>query len=229
MSLTILSLRPDLLNVNGDAENARVLAVRAQWAGIDARVVTDTDELPSAVVIGSGYDGDLVEILASLRDRSALLTECIRSGVPILAVAMGLDLLGTRIERDPGEWLDGLGLVDGEAALTPTRVRGDLVVETEFGTLVGYENHSRSWTGSVSPLGRVVTGHGNDATGGQDGIRHLSIIGTHLHGPVLARNPAVADHILREASAGLYTGPGAAADTVDKLAAASRAKTLASR
>lgn len=229
MSLTILSLRPDLLNVNGDAENARVLAKRAEWAGLDAEVVTEATELPSAIVIGSGYDGDLAAVLDALRPFTGLLERSIAADVPVVAVAMGLHILGTRLETESGEWVDGLGILDGESVLAATRSHGDLVVESGFGTLVGFENHSRSWVSKLTPLGTVVSGHGNSEVSGTDGVLSGSVIGTHLRGPLLARNPAIADHILRIASNGRYSEPGTHALAADQLAAASRAKTLASR
>jgi CobQ-like glutamine amidotransferase family enzyme len=229
MSLEILALRADLLNVNGDAENARVLAVRAEWAGLDARIVSTSTGLPAAVVIGSGYDGDAAGIVDALREHRDLLSDCIASGVPVLAVAMGLELLGDRIEIAKGEWVRGLQLVEGEAALVANRMAGDLVVESEFGTLVGFENHTRSWIGEAPTLGEVIVGHGNGTPSRVEGLVHGSVIGTHIRGPVLARNPVLADHILRRASAGRYTERGPAAHAADRIAETSRAKTLTTR
>jgi len=229
MSLSILALRPDLLNVNGDAENARVLAVRAGWAGIDARIVHDVSELPTAVVIGSGYDGDAAATVEAIREHRDLLVDCIANDIPVLAIAMGLELLGSRIEIAAGEWIDGLKLIEGESALVPTRMHGDLVVESEFGTLVGFENHTRSWIGSDPALGEVIFGHGNATPERVEGLVHGSVIGTHIRGPVLARNPVLADHILRRATGGMYTERGADAHSADRIAETSRAKTLTTR
>lgn len=229
MSLAILALRSDLLNVNGDAENARVLAVRAEWAGLDARIVSTTTELPAAVVIGSGYDGDAAAVVEALREYRDLLADCIATGVPVLAVAMGLELLGDRIEITRGEWIPGLQLVEGESALVATRMAGDLVIESEFGTLVGFENHTRSWVGSPAALGEVIVGNGNGTPSRDEGLVHGSIIATHIRGPVLARNPVLADHILRRASGGRYTERGPAAHAADRIAETSRAKTLTTR
>ena len=73
-------------------------------------------------------------------------------------------------------------------------------------TIVGFENHSgRTFLGErVRALGRVGRGHGNNgvdegegviALPGEAGIAGLRI-GTYLHGPLLPRNPHLADFIL---------------------------------
>lgn len=235
MTLTIVALLPALQNTNGDAENAAVLRRRAEWAGLDARVVDvgSRDELPErvdAIVLGSGSDSSIE------RSRSVLLTmhDELRSwgteGVPILAVGTGWELLSWGIELPDGSSIEGLGILPGRATPAPARVTGDLVVASpRFGTLVGFENHARDYVGAEgSPLGRVRAGAGNGRDSGQEGVVMGSVIGTHLHGPVLAKNPAFADALLQLAAgrAGLAYEPGPRAAAVDAYAAAARAAQL---
>jgi CobQ-like glutamine amidotransferase family enzyme len=236
MTLTIASLLPALQNTNGDAQNAHVLARRAGWAGIDARVVevASREELPCRVdmiVVGSGSDSTLAA------SRSALLTmhDELRAwgteGVPILAVGTGWELLSWGIERPDGSVVEGLGILPGRAVPRAGRVTGDLVVASpRFGTLVGFENHARDYVGAEgSPLGRVRAGSGNGRDAGQEGVVMGSVIGTHLHGPVLAKNPGLADALLGIAAgrAGLRYSTGARAVEVDAYAAAAREAQLA--
>lgn len=236
MSLTIAVLLPALQNTNGDAQNALVLARRAGWAGLDARVVAvaSREELPArvdAIVVGSGSDSTLEA------SRSALLTmhDELRSwgteGVPILAVGTGWELLSWGIQRPDGSVVEGLGILPGRAVPRAGRVIGDLVVSSpRFGTLVGFENHARDYVGAEgSPLGRVRVGIGNGRDAGQEGVVMGSVIGTHLHGPVLAKNPEFADALLGIAAgrAGLEYSPGARAAAVDSYAAAAREAQLA--
>ena len=203
MTLTIAALLPGLQNTNGDAENAAVLARRAEWAGLDARVVRvdSRDDLPErvdAIVLGSGSDASLGasrDILLTMHDElRAWGTE----GVPILAVGTGWELLSWGVEQADGSSIEGLGILPGRAVPRSGRVTGDLVVASpRFGLLVGFENHARDYLGSEgSPVGRVRAGSGNGRDSGQEGVVMGAVIGTHLHGPVLAKNPAFADHLL---------------------------------
>jgi CobQ-like glutamine amidotransferase family enzyme len=235
MTLTIVSLLPSVQNTNGDAENAAVLATRARWAGIEARVVAveSADDLPEqvdAVVLGSGSDASL-EVA---RERLLGLIDELRrwgtEGVPILAVGTGWELLSWGIERADGSTVEGLGIVAGRGVPRAVRITGDLVVQVpRVGRLVGFENHARDYVGAeASPLGRVLAGTGNGRGSGQEGVRMGDVIGTHLHGPVLAKNPGLADAILERmcARAGLDYVPGARAAEVDGYAEAARAAQL---
>lgn len=227
-SLTIALLLPGLLDTNGDAANARVLAQRARWAGFDADVVAVTDpaELPASVdivVIGSGTDAALPAARAALLPMADRLRELITDGVPLLAVGTGWELLGVGIDLGDGTVVEGIGLVAGRAVPAPARIADDLVVKSKYGRLVGFENHPRHYVGAEgSPLGRVLAGTGNG--NGQEGLVMGDVFGTHLHGPVLARNPRLADHLLRLALArhGAEYAPGARALAVDETARAAR-------
>ncbi|WP_400998398.1 type 1 glutamine amidotransferase [Agromyces sp. GXQ0307] len=236
MTLTIVSLLPSLQNTNGDAENAAVLAARARWAGLDVRVVPveapeDLPERVDAVVLGSGSDSSLErsrQVLLGLHDD---LRRWGTEGVPILAVGTGWELLGWGIELPDGGSIEGLGILAGRAVPRDGRVAGDLVVAASggLGLLVGFENHARDYVGAeASPLGRVRAGSGNGRGSGQEGVRMGDVIGTHLHGPVLAKNPQLADAMLVRACerAGLEYAPGERAHEVDRYAAAARAQQL---
>lgn len=228
--LTIVSLLPELLNTNGDAANARVLAQRARWAGLEAivipvRTAADLPEQVDAVVIGSGTDAGLTEARDVLLGLVPRLREWSTAGIPILAVGTGWELLSWGIELADGSVIEGLGLIAGRAVPRAARATGDLVVTSKYGRLIGFENHARDYIGAeASPLGRVVAGIGNGADAGAEGLVMGNLVGTHLHGPVLARNPALADHLLqaiavrREAA---YT-PGDHAADVDGIAKAAR-------
>jgi CobQ-like glutamine amidotransferase family enzyme len=106
------------------------------------------------------------------------------------------------------------------------RITGDLVVQApRLGQLVGFENHARDYVGAeASPLGRVRSGTGNGRGSGQEGVRMGDVIGTHLHGPVLAKNPRLADAILGRmcSRAGLEYVPGEQTAVADRYAEAAR-------
>lgn len=202
MSLKLLQLYPAELGINGDGGNTLVLAKRAEWYGLRAeRLAHEVGaELPAdvdVVLVGTGpvsaqraVHADLLRIAGALRDLAA-------AGVPFLAVSGGMQLLGGSVRLPDGEQLEGAGVLPVTTVLGDKRIVGDIIVESQLGTLVGYENHSDTLelTGGV-PLGTVKHGRGNDDTGTAEGVRSGHLFGTHLQGPVLAQNPVLADRIL---------------------------------
>ncbi|WP_104129173.1 type 1 glutamine amidotransferase [Cryobacterium sp. Y57] len=231
---TVVSLLPRLLDTNGDAGNARVLAQRIRWNGHDARVVevhsrADLPEHVDAVSVGSGTDAALLPARDALRTLVEELRVWSNSGVPILAIGTGWELLSWGIDRADGTALEGLGLVAGHAVPRAARATDDIIVASKYGRLVGFENHARDYVGAeASPLGRVIYGTGNSdapANGPQiEGLTMGEVFCTHLHGPVLARNPALADHLLQAAfkRSGLRYSRGARSELVDETARAAR-------
>lgn len=235
MTLTIVSLLPRLQNTNGDAENARVLATRARWAGLDAEVVPveSAAQLPSrvdAIVLGSGSDSSLDESRELLLTMHDEFRRWGTEGVPILSIGTGWELLSWGIELASGRSVEGLGILPGRSVPRANRVTGDVVVKSpRFGMLVGFENHARDYVGAeASPLGRIRAGHGNGRDSGQEGAVMGDVYGTHLHGPVLAKNPEFADRLLETMAsrAGLEYVAGERAQTVDAYASAARAAQL---
>lgn len=231
MTLNIVSISPSLQNTNGDAENAAVLAQRARWAGLDAAIVAieHRDDLPKtidAVVVGSGSDSSLEptrELLLTMLDE---FRRWGTEGVPILAVGTGWELLSWGIEFTNRPSIDGLGILPGRAVPASVRATDDIVVRSpKHGLLIGYENRARAYVGAeASPLGRLMHGAGNGHGSEQEGVVMGEVIGTHLHGPVLAKNPALADSILRSITArvGLEYVRGERAAVADGFARVAR-------
>lgn len=151
-------------------------------------------------------------------------------GVPILSIGTGWELLSWGIELASGRSVEGLGILPGRSVPRANRVTGDVVVKSpRFGMLVGFENHARDYVGAeASPLGRIRAGHGNGRDSGQEGAVMGEVYGTHLHGPVLAKNPEFADRLLETMAsrAGLEYVAGEQAQIVDAYASAARAAQL---
>lgn len=196
---------PELLGTYGDRGNAVVLVQRARWRGIPAELVEVRADAPipaslDVYLLGGGEDDPQHLAAANLRASGAAIEQAVGGGAVILAVCAGFQLVGHRYVLADGTVLDGLGLLDLETRASPDRLIGEVVVDPEppLPRLTGFENHSgRTTLGpGLRPLGRVVAGGGNGDGGGGDGARQGGIVGTYLHGPVLARNPAFADHLL---------------------------------
>jgi len=209
--LVVASLVPALLDIHADAQNAAVLAARARWQGHEARVADvvrgedAADLTPDLITIGSGFDADAGEVLDALRAFEANLRRWVDAGVPLLAVGLGWELLSTSVELEPGSPTPGLGLFTGRAVASGRHV-GTVAVDSRWGRLVGYEYHLRDYIlgEDEAPLGTIVSGVGNreGAGGGSpEGALRGSLVGTGIRGPVLARNPALADDLLGRARA----------------------------
>ncbi|GAB2928109.1 type 1 glutamine amidotransferase [Rhodococcus aerolatus] len=208
-TLRIGLLLPDVMGTYGDGGNALVLRGRARLRGTDAEIVPITLDggVPAdcdVYTLGGGED--VAQTLATRHlARHRGLHEAVERGTPVLAVCAGLQVLGHFYVGSDGARVDGLGLLDVTTAPQETRAIGELLVEpTAEGLtekLTGFENHRGGTTlgADARPLGRVVHGVGNGTGDGREGMVHGSIVATYLHGPVLARNPELADLLLARA------------------------------
>jgi len=196
---------PELLGTYGDRGNAEMLAWRANRRGVAAGVIDIPAGLPvpgrlDAYVLGGAEDAaqaTAADLLCSQAGDG--LRRALGDRRPILAVCGALQLLGTTYRDAAGRRIDGLGLVDLHTTAGTPRLVGEVVSRTREGELLsGFENHSgRTWLGrGVEPLGTVVQGGGNNGADRTEGIRCGTLLGTYLHGPVLARNPFLADLLL---------------------------------
>ncbi|AEH11604.1 MULTISPECIES: type 1 glutamine amidotransferase [Protofrankia] len=209
----IALIYPELLGTYGDGGNATVLAQRLRWRGLPAEVigVPAGEPVPAGCdiyLLGGGEDEPQVLAAEGLRQNNAI-AHAVAQGAVVLAVCAGYQVIGVSFPGGEGRIHDGLGLVDVETRRSfeqpvPPRAVGDIVVEPApelaLPLLLGYENHGgRTRTlpnGHGRPLGTVRKGVGNGTPDHTDGVVDGRVIGTYLHGPVLAQNPALADLLL---------------------------------
>ncbi|PZS40306.1 MAG: glutamine amidotransferase [Pseudonocardiales bacterium] len=207
-------LLPDVLGTYSDAGNATILAQRLRWRGIAAeiRTITVRDVPPTSCAVyllGGGEDTAQLFAADWLR-RHEQLRRTLETSAVTLAVCAGLQILGRSMSDAKGQHYPGLGLLDITTAPGRHRAVGEVVATCAVpgvGSLTGFENHRGVTTlgPGIAPLGRVIAGTGNGTGEGTtrhrgEGVLTERIIGTYLHGPVLARNPALADHILHQAT-----------------------------
>ena len=207
-SLRIVHLFPELLNLYGDSGNILVLRRRLAWRGLAADVAeVHVGERPSfadadIVFIGGGSDREQRIVCESLLAEQAELSSFVEDGGVLAAVCGGYQLLGHSYLMGD-EKIEGLSLVDLYTDRGEPRLIGNVVVESRIcdHPIVGYENHGgRTHLGEgVEPLGRVTYGHGNDGVTGQEGCLYKNVLGTYVHGPLLPKNPGVADYLLSRA------------------------------
>ncbi len=213
VTLRLGYLYPDLLNLYGDRGNILTLVRRIRWRGLDVVVREiglgerpDFAEL-DLVFIGGGQDREqalIAEDLAGVKADG--LRAAVEAGLPLLAVCGGYQLLGRFYRTGDGRELPGAGVLDLWTEAGKRRMIGNVVIETDLWmeeprTIVGFENHSgRTFLGpGCRPLGRVRVGGGNNGRDGGEGAVHRSAVGTYLHGPVLPKNPRLADWLLERA------------------------------
>jgi len=204
---------PELLGTYGDRGNAVVLVQRCRWRGIPAELVEVPagDTIPDSLdvyLFGGGEDDPQLMAAAGMRASRGAVERAHAAGAVVFAVCAGFQLLGHRYDAADGGVIEGAGLVDVVTRAGSSRLIGEVVVAAEpsphWGpsgpppTITGFENHGgRTTLGpGLAPLGRVEAGGGNGDGSGGDGVLGERLLCTYLHGPVLPRNPALADRVL---------------------------------
>jgi CobQ-like glutamine amidotransferase family enzyme/UDP-N-acetylmuramyl tripeptide synthase len=212
-ALRVVVVHPDLLGTYGDGGNARVLAGRAAWRGISVELVMALSDtaLPSGAdlyCLGGGEDGPQVHSARLLSDGT--LRRATQAGASVLAVCAGYQVIGESFPDAQGTIRSGAGLLDvstvkgnsrravGELLAQPFTPANVSASDAHLERLTGFENHGgvTQLGAGVRPLARVISGVGNGTGDRTEGAVAGRIIGTYMHGPVLARNPSLADFLL---------------------------------
>jgi CobQ-like glutamine amidotransferase family enzyme len=209
-TFTVGWLYPDLMNIYGDRGNILTLMKRAEWRGYEVRLfelrrgtTRHMDEV-DVFFFGGGQDREQALVYEDLIEhKQAPLEKAVAAGAAVLAVCGGYQLLGHYYRTADGEKFPGIGLIDVRTEAGKRRFIGDVVVDAgdmsiEPSTLVGFENHSgRTFLGQESkPLGRVLTGFGNNGRDHTEGFLQGGVLGTYLHGSLLPKNPHLADYLI---------------------------------
>ncbi len=202
--LTIAWLYGGMMNIYGDRGNVMALAQRARWRGIEPTVIEVGlgDPIPDGVDVfffGGGQDQAQIAVSRDLAGaKGEAIKAAVEDGAALLSVCGGYQLLGHEYRPHDAEPLPGIGLFDVTSTAGPERFIGNVVVDSNWGTLVGFENHSGlTFLGErASPLGRVRVGKGNNGTDGTEGVVYKHAIGCYLHGSLLPKNPVLTDWLI---------------------------------
>ena len=214
MRIRVGHLYPDYLNIYADRGNIAVLARRAALRGHELEVTgvsVGDDVRPGEhdlLYVGGGQDREQALIAPDLVAKGDAVKEAVAGGAALLAVCGGYQLMGRGYRGHHGDDMPGIGLFGHETVAGERRMIGDVLLECELEpgerqTLAGFENHAgrTRLDPGAEPLGRVVAGFGNDGESGYEGCRAGRAVGTYLHGPLLPRNPWLADWLLAQALA----------------------------
>jgi CobQ-like glutamine amidotransferase family enzyme len=208
-TLRVCALYPELMNIYADRGNIAVLRARCEWRGLGFELASSSlgEPLDAAAhdlfYIGGGQDRDQAAVAADMvATKRDALHAARDSGAVVLAVCGGYQLLGHSYQLGDEE-LPGVGLVDLKTVREEgDRLIGNCAIEADFGngpqTIAGFENHGgRTYLGpGEQPLGRVLSGHGNNGKDGFEGVHSRNVIGTYLHGPLLPKNVWLADRLI---------------------------------
>jgi len=213
-TIRIGHLYPDYLNIYADRGNMAVLTWRAAQRGhsVEVTAIEPGDAIAATrfdlLYVGGGQDREQALIAPDMASKAAGLRAAVEDGAAVLGVCGGYQLLGRFYRDRAGAELPGCGLLPLHTVAGERRMIGDVLLECELElgdqrTLAGFESHAgRTYLDEgAEPLGRVVHGFGNDGESGCEGCRAGRAIGTYLHGPLLPRNPWLADWLLSQALA----------------------------
>tara|TARA_Y100000588_G_scaffold355075_1_gene409959 strand:+ start:1072 stop:1806 length:735 start_codon:yes stop_codon:yes gene_type:complete len=214
------------MNVYGDQGNASALRYRCEARGITLEIASisigetfdprDYDLL----IVGGGEDREQRRIADDLTKRGGAIRSAIAAGLPALAVCGGFQLFGNSYVGSDGKALPGIGVFRMETIHPGNKTKrsiGNVLLQTEFGEVVGFENHGAStWLDNREErFGTVVVGRGNNGEDGSEGARVANAIGTYLHGSLLPKNPSITDFLLERALSRRF-GEGVTLEPLDQ-------------
>ena len=202
--IDIVQLYPQSMNIYGDWGNTLTIMRRLQWYGFQPIIhnYNQGDNLPKnadIIVGGGGQDSGQRAVHDDLRHRGGWLREQANDGTPMLVVCGLYQLFGREFRTYDGPTLEGIGVFDAETVGHKDRLIGNIVEESEeFGTIIGYENHSgyTFLASGTHPLAHVSLGDGNNTHDDTEGARVHNVIGTYVHGALLPKNPHLADFLI---------------------------------
>lgn len=211
-------LYPDLMSTYGDRGNVMVLHKRCIWRGIDARIVpvtleTSTTVLSSCDIIFMGGAQDRQQKLAGddfLKHKGPVVKKMIEKGVPALFVCAAYQFVGSYYKPYQGKPIPGAGIWDlytehpgDQAKRLIGNTKAEIINPPELAgeIIVGFENHGGYTTlgPSMKPLAKILRGGGNNGTDGYEGATYKHSIGSYFHGPLLPKNPKIADWLIGHA------------------------------
>ena len=208
--LKLLYLYPDMLELYGDYGNIQVLKYRMEKRGIalivDKYSIEDVEPDFSAydiIFAGGGADNEQTILSDDLIKYKDNIRKAIDSGTFFLLICGAYQLFGKYYKGVEGNVIPGLEVFGYYTEAEPDRKKrciGNIVIDVNIGNIqtkvIGFENHGGQTYNVNSPFGKVVYGNGNKFEDSIEGFMKENVIATYLHGPLLSKNPVIADHII---------------------------------
>ena len=214
--LRIIHLFPDLLNLYGEKGNILVIKKRCKKRDINVTVreykINDDIDIKDAdiIILGGGSENDVQKAYKKLTGAKETLKEYTENGGVLLSIASGYEMIGKSFSLG-SETLEGLSLGSFYSEGNEKRLIDNVKLETEFGEVIGFTNHSARFylDEGAKAFGTVVNGYGNNEIDKSEGYLCNNIFATNLHGPLLPKNPNIADEIIKRALLRKYGEQGA--------------------
>lgn len=206
-TITILHLYPREMNLYGDHGNILTLIKRCEWRGIKTKIIEHEpgQSLPKNIDIifgGGGQDSGQNKIEADLKKIGPELKKLVENGTPTLVICGLYQLFGKSFTTQDEHRIEGINIFNLSTTAGQERLIGNITIKSnQFGQIVGYENHSglTILEDKKQAFGEVISGAGNNGEDHTEGCFYKNCIGTYLHGPILPKNPKVADFLIETA------------------------------
>jgi lipid II isoglutaminyl synthase (glutamine-hydrolysing) len=211
-SLIIGWLYPELMSTYGDRGNIIALQKRCEWRGINVNVLELNVNFNEAdltkcnlFMMGGAQDKQQEAVSKDLLNKKNILQQMVENQIPGIYICGAYQFLGKYYKETNGNIINGLGIFDlytENAGEKTPRLIGNMVFENNiFGKIIGFENHGgRTYLGkSIKPFGKIITGFGNNGRDKTEGAIYKNSIGTYSHGPILPKNPKIADYLIKTA------------------------------
>lgn len=204
--MTIAHLYYQNMNIYGDTGNVVTVTYRLEQRGIAAKVIKVEvgEKMPAEadiIIAGGGQDSGQLLVEKDLQNKAKELRSMAHDGVVMLTICGTYQLFGHRFVIQGKKEVKGIGIFDLETFASEERMIGNVIGESGFGTLVGFENHSgKTYLGQgQEALATVTQGAGNNSETGEEGAISKNVFGTYFHGPILPKNPVFADELINRA------------------------------
>lgn len=219
-TITIGWLYPELMSTYGDRGNIFALRKRCEWRGIKTEILpieqtTASKQLATIDLLfgGGAQDREQSIVMDDLRKKREDIKKMIDRDIPALFVCGAPQLMGNYYEPAEGQKIEGLGIFDmvsKHPGPDQPRLIGNTVAEVYWENLtsqhvslatkaiVGFENHGgRTYLGdNAKPFAKILKGFGNNGNDTTEGVVYRNAIGCYFHGPLLPKNPEIADWLL---------------------------------
>lgn len=204
--VTIVYLYPAEMNIYGDWGNVLTLCRRLQWHGYEPKIRQHSPGKPfpkdgDIFVGGGGQDSGQFKVAEDLVKNQRVIQAYADRGTPMLLVCGMYQLFGRSFQAANDQIMQGIGVFAAETYAGSKRMIGNIVIQTPFGEIAGYENHGGKTMldSSQAEFGKVKKGAGNNGSDGTEGAVYKNVFGTYLHGSLLPKNPVFADALIEKA------------------------------
>lgn len=216
-TLTLGWLYPDLMSTYGDQGNITVLKKRCEWRNISVEILpidklTTNNELEKVDLLfgGGAQDREQKIVINDLHKKKNSVKKIIDNEKPALFVCGSPQLMGQYYEPSIGKRIEGLGIFDmvsKHPGPEDDRLIGNVLatvsnpLQIKGMTIVGFENHGgRTQLGSNAlPFAKIIVGNGNNGQDKTEGVVYKNAVGCYFHGPLLPKNPEIADWLIKTA------------------------------